>query len=95
MTDSVDPKEYQHLLYENRKFKGRVENYKSRVRYCFYILKNVPHEAQRPIDGKRYHVALLDTGELVCVNLGYTYQPLTGDKEVYIGTGVVHHDEYW
>lgn len=95
MTDSVDPKEYQHLLYENRKFKGRVVNHGFSSTYYFYVFKDKSSEEQQRGGSKSYHVALLDTGELVCVHCGYMYQTSVMGGTVYIGMGVVHHDEYW
>lgn len=96
MTDSVDPKEYQHLLYDKRKFKGRVDASSCVGRYHFYILKSKSPEEQSP-GHSHYHVALLNTGELVCVNNGYfsATRISVGNDKLYIGEGVVHHDEYW
>jgi len=92
MTSPVNPKEYQHLLYENRKFNGRRKRPLYSSTWFFYILKDKSSEEQQK--DERYHVALLDTGELVCVHNGYLYRTNEVDK-IYIGTGVVHHDEYW
>ena len=91
-----DPKEYQHLLYDKRTFKGRVEDSAWQSRYHFYILKSASPEKQA-LGGDHYHVALLNTGELVCVNNGYfsTARFSVGGDELYIGMGVVHHNEYW
>jgi hypothetical protein len=93
MTSPVNPKEYQHLLYENRKFNGRRKRSLYSSTWFFYILKDKSSEEQQK--DERYHVALLDTGELVCVRCGYLYPPSVSGGAVYIGTGVVHHDEYW
>ena len=92
-----DPKEYQHLLYDKRKFKGRIEYSAVPDRYHFYILKGTSPEEQSGGGRKHYHVALLNTGELVCVNNGYfsTTRFSVGGDELYIGMGVVHHNEYW
>jgi len=90
-----DPKEYQHLLYDKKKFKGLVKDfdYIGR-RYHLYILKDRSPEEQFYLHGY-YHVALLDTGELVCVNNGHVSHPRFEENALYIGDGVIHHDEYW
>jgi hypothetical protein len=90
-----DPKEYQHLLYDKRKFKGRVNDSSCVGRYHFFILKSKSPEEQSS-GHNHYHVALLNTGELVCVNNGYPFI-MDGVKKdrLYIGEGVVHHNEYW
>ena len=92
-----DPKEYQHLLYDKRKFKGRVEDNISMGSYHFYILNSASPKEQSQGGRNHYHVALLFTGELVCVNNGYysTWRAHRGKNELYIGEGVVHHNEYW
>lgn len=90
-----DPKEYQHLLYDKRKFKGRVEDSISMGSYHFYILKSAPPEEQSQVRRNHYHVALLFTGELVCVRNGYISLNLAQENALYIGEGVVHHNEYW
>ena len=91
-----DPKEYRHLLYDKRKFKGRIENSSCVGRFHFYILKSVSSEEQSRGEHNHYHVALLNTGELVCVDNGYSFimDGVRKDK-LYIGEGVVHHNEYW
>lgn len=92
-----DPKEYQHLLYDKRKFKGRIDDSSCAGKYHFYIKKSASPEEQSGGGRKHYHVALLNTGELVCVNNGYfsTARFSVGGDELYIGMGVVHHNEYW
>lgn len=86
-----DPKEYQHLLYDKRKFKGRIEDSTDFNKYHFNILPNKSAEEQHPAF-PWYYVVLLDTGELVCVH-GRRFSP---DKDLlYIGMGVIHHNEYW
>lgn len=90
-----DPKEYQHLLYDKRKFKGRTDDSSCVGRYHFYILKGASPEEQSPGRTVHYHVALLNTGDLVCVNNGHLFiQERVGKGKLYIGEGVVHHDEY-
>lgn len=90
-----DPKEYQHLLYDKRKFKGRAEDSICMGKYYFYIKKSTSPEEQSP-NRSHYHVALLNTGELVCVRNGYPSTVFSvGKDELYIGEGVVHHNEYW
>ncbi len=90
-----DPKEYQHLLYDKRQFKGRVDNSSCAGKYYFYIKKSASPEEQSP-SRSHYHVALLNTGELVCVRNGYPSTMFSvGKDELYIGMGVVHHNEYW
>lgn len=91
-----DPEKYRHLLYDKRKFKGRIEYSAVPDRYHFYILKSKSPEEQSP-GHSHYHVALLNTGELVCVNNGYfsTSRFSVGGRELYIGMGVIHHNEYW
>ena len=88
--------DYSQWLYENRKYKGgRKEKFTLNKTYHFYCKKYVDteHQSSSP---RNYHVALLDTGELVCVNCGYGGILGNTDSEyIYIGTGIVHHDEYF
>ena len=94
--EPCDPKEYAHLLYERRLYKnGRIEKGDINISYYFYIKKERLSEDQ---DGssRKYHVALLYTGELVCVNNGWIDRLVRiPDDELYIGEGIFHHNEYY
>ena len=94
--EPCDPKEYAHLLYERRLYKnGRVENVSDGTRYYFYIKKEASSEEQYVYGLKKYHVALLNTGELVCTNGGWRNKDRADKGLICVGEGVVHHDEYY
>ena len=92
--EPCDPKEYSHLLYERRLYKnGRIEKGNDKS-YYFYIKKGKPSEDQDETS-RKYHVALLYTGELVCVSNGWAAQLYNPNSELYIGKGIFHHNEYY
>lgn len=78
-------------LYENRKRKGRIEkSYLGKTKYYFYADSTKGTEQLSNF----YHVALLDSGELVCTSGGHDCKTNTlplGD--VLLGIGILHHEE--
>lgn len=93
----ADRKIYEHLLYDKRKYKNTRVAVVNNVlgEWEFFINPSRDCESQLlTMERKiRYHVALLDTGDLVCVKSGYRSHA-GGYGLVYIGKGVYHHDEY-
>ena len=89
MSSSSD---YSQWLYENRKYKGgRKEKFPLNRTYHFYCKKYVDTENQSS-SPRNYHVALLDTGELVYTLTGWDKEEDARAHEgtIYVGKGVIH-----
>ena len=79
-------------LYKNRKKEGKIEKSKlGDTKYYFYVDSTKGTEQL----SNRYHVALLDGGELVCTIGGYDNGNMGSvyPNYVLLGIGVLHHNE--
>ena len=80
-------------LYKNIKRKGRIEkSYLGNTKYYFYA----DHTKGTEQWIGYYHVALLDSGELVCTIGGYDNENMRNiyPNYVLLGIGILHHNEW-
>ena len=80
-------------LYKNIKRKGRIEkSYLGNTKYYFYA----DHTKGTEQWIGYYHVALLDSGELVCTIGGYDNENMRNVYPNYalLGIGILHHNEW-
>lgn len=78
-------------LYKNIKRKGRIQKSSlGNKKYYFYADSTRGTEQLTTA----YHVALLDSGELVCTYGGFDFKPTNPPfNSVLLGIGILHHDE--